>query len=245
MGSTIGLVLAPSLTKMVAYRKRQPYKIHSGRLNIPHQPLCSMHRLTPLLLVLALTGVPSYAAQPRPLFDGHSLKGWTIQNGGQFIAHDGVLTVNRGTGWLRSNDTFADYILVLEFRFLEAKANSGIFVRTGPTSKSDEKGYPDNGYQVQCMDTVEGDHPLGSLILYGAPAFDTHSDSAAIKRAYHPTGQWNTFEITCRGETLVVKLNGIEVTTASEIKNLSGHVGIQGELGLLEFRRIELTELAR
>jgi hypothetical protein len=33
------------------------------------------------------------------------------------------------------------------------------------------------------------------------------------------------------------------ITTATSIKNLTGHIGIQGELGLLEFRRIEVSEI--
>lgn len=194
-------------------------------------------------LGLALFTVAS-AAAPRRLFNGHSLAGWSIQNGGHFSVQDGAIRIDHGTGWLRSDETFADFVLVCEFRFLEPGANSGIFVRTGPTSVDDEKGYPNNGYQIQCMDTVDGSNPLGALIPYGAPVGQFQSDREAIKRAYRPTGQWNTFEITCRGETLVVKLNGIQVTTATSIKNLHGHVGLQGELGLLEFRRIEITGLA-
>ena len=121
----------------------------------------------------------------------------------------------------------------------EDEANSGIFVRTGPTSKKDKNGWPDNGYQVQCMDTLE-DKPLGTVLPSGAPAFDHKSDLVALKKAYKPTREWQAFEITAKGETLTVKLNGELITTASKIKNLDGHVGIKGEHGLLEFRKIEL-----
>ena len=182
-------------------------------------------------------------AESRALFDGKSLNGWSVQNHGQFSAKGGVITLDRGLGWLRSDEIFADFALLLEFRFLEKGANSGIFVRTAASSQANDKGYPDNGYQIQCMDTFTGSQPLGSLILYGAPPIEDHIDRDAIQRAYRPTLAWNLFEITCRGETLSVKLNGIEVTTATGIKNLRGHIGIQGEMGLLEFRRIEITSL--
>lgn len=197
-----------------------------------------------ILLSLALITGARGATPAQALFDGRSLKGWTIQNPGQFSARDGVITVNKGTGWLRSDATYGDFVLVLEFRFLEKGANSGIFVRTGPTSKKDANGWPDNGYQIQCMDIVDGDRPLGTLLPYGAPPCKFKNDREAVKRAYRPTKEWNTFEITCRGETISVKLNGVEVTTVTEVKNLQGHVGIQGEHGLLEFRKIELTPLA-
>ncbi len=195
------------------------------------------------LLLIASVHFASAAPAATPLFDGKSLKGWSIQNGGRFSVRDGVIAIDRGHGWLRSDETYADFVLVLEFRFLEAKANSGVFVRTGPTSKPDEKGYPDNGYQVQCMDIVDGARPLGALLPYGAGVADHKTDLAAIKRAFRPVKEWNTFEITCRGSSLLVKLNGIEVTRASGLKNLRGHVGLQAELGLLEFRRIDLTQL--
>jgi ankyrin repeat protein len=74
------------------------------------------------------------------LFNGWNLDGWSIQNGGRFSVQDGILKLDGGTGWLRSDKTFADFKLVIEFRFLEEKANSGIFVRTGPTSKKDKNG---------------------------------------------------------------------------------------------------------
>ena len=174
----------------------------------------------------------------RPLFNGKDLDGWVIESGGQFSVRDGLLVVNRGTGWLRSVQEFGDFILEMEFRFLEEQANSGIFVRTGPTSKDDENGWPDNGYQVQCMDTITGQYPLATMIPYGAPDFVHESDLEALARAYRPTREWNHYEITCDGEDLKVKLNGELITSARDIKNLRGHIGIQAEHGLLEFRNI-------
>ena len=102
-------------------------------------------------------------AEEIQLFNGTNLDGWEIINNGQFSVEEGVLKIDRGTGWLRSNDTFADFVLTMEFRFLEDGANSGIFIRTGPTSADDENGWPNNGYQVQCMDTLTGT-PLAHLI---------------------------------------------------------------------------------
>ena len=178
------------------------------------------------------------------LFDGSSLDEWVIENNGQFSVRNGLLHINKGSGWLRSKKVFGDFVLEMTFRFLEKEANSGIFVRTGPTSKDDEKGYPANGYQVQCKDIITGDKPrLATMIPYGAPPFEHESDLDALTRAYRPTGEWHHYEITCKGEKLSVKLNGILITMATNIKNLTGHVGIQGEQGLLEFRSIRIRVL--
>lgn len=177
------------------------------------------------------------------LFNGENLEGWVIENGGRFSVEDGCIKVDRGTGWLRTEEVFGDFALHLEFRFLEEKANSGIFVRTAETSHDDEKGYPDNGYQVQCMDTLEGANPIGNLIPYGAPEFEVSHDLEAAKRAYRPAMEWQRFDIVCLGESMKVWLNGEPVMTATSIKNLDGYIGIQGELCLLEFRKAEVTRL--
>lgn len=180
------------------------------------------------------------------LFNGENLDGWVIESGGDFSVRDGVLVVNKGTGWLRSEEEFGDFTLVMEFRFLENEANSGIFVRTAATSAGDENGWPDNGYQVQCMDIITGERPLATMIPYGGPGLeegDAQSDLEALARAYRPTGEWNEYEITCRGTDITVKLNGEVITTSSRIEQLRGHIGIQAEHGLLEFRRIEVMVL--
>ena len=174
------------------------------------------------------------------LFNGKDLDGWVIENHGNFSVRDGLLTIDRGTGWLRSEKTYGDFTLTLEFRFLDEGANSGIFVRTGRTSREDENGWPDNGYQVQCMDALSGPAPLATMIPYGAPAFTHESDLEALKRANKRVGRWQRFEITCRGELLRVILNGSVITMASEIKNRAGHIGIQAEHGRLEFRKIRI-----
>ncbi len=183
------------------------------------------------------------AGETLSLFNGKDLDGWVIENDGQFSVRDGMLFVNQGTGWLRSEREFGDFVLAMDFRFLEKEANSGIFVRTAATSKDDENGWPDNGYQIQCMDTITGERPLATMIPYGAPDFVHESDLEALARVYRPTEEWNHYEISCTGEDLEVELNGTLITTAREIKNLSGHVGIQAEHGLLEFRNISIKIL--
>ena len=200
--------------------------------------------ISTVLLGLVLLGGAPLAQSGNPtteLFNGRDLDGWEIVNGGPFSVEDGVIKVNGGTGWLRSNDTFGDFVLIMEFRFLEPEAPSGIFIRTAHTSNDDENGWPNNGYQVQCMDTASGDFPLGQLMPYGAPPFEHELDREALQRAYRPTGEWHTYEITAEGENLWVRLNGELVTTSTSIKQLRGHIGIQAERGLLEFRRIAIA----
>jgi hypothetical protein len=41
----------------------------------------------------------------------------------------------------------------------------------------------------------------------------------------HPPGEWNTFDITCKGKTIMVHVNGKLATTWKECAVLMGHVG--------------------
>lgn len=206
-------------------------------------------RPTPLFAALCLLfgfGVVASAGhhgKTIKVFNGKNLEGWSIQGGGQFSVEEGVLKVNRGTGWLRSDDTFADFVLVMEFRFLEDGANSGIFVRTSGTSNAEEGLWPTSRYQVQCMNNLQGGNPLGMLLPHNVPEIQFLYDVEKVKQAYKPTGEWMRYEITVKGETLMTTLNGVLINSVTDISTPSGHIGIQGEHGLLEFRKIEVTPL--
>jgi len=201
--------------------------------------------LITLCTMLLAGGCSSHPPEPVrvSLFNGYDLEGWVIENQGAFSVKDGYLMVNKGTGWLRSQESFGDFVLEMDFCFLEKEANSGIYIRTAATSKEDENGWPDNGYQIQCKDTITEERALATMIPYGAPPFEHTSDRDALATAYRPTGQWNHYQITCQGETLEVVLNGVLITTATDIKNLRGHIGIQAEHGLLKFRNIKIQYL--
>lgn len=164
------------------------------------------------------------------LFNGKDLAGWKIMNDGQFAAEGGVLKLNRGGGWLRSEQEFDDFELRLEVRWLKDRQDSGIFLRAGQEGKN----WPDRKYEVQCENSERIVH------IFGAKCERDPKKAAALLK---PTGEWNTLEIRCVGTRCEVKLNGTTASTADELKVSKGHLGIQGEAGLLEFRNLYLKPL--
>lgn len=182
--------------------------------------------------------------QKAQLFNGKNLDNWVIENNGQFSVEDGLLKVNRGSGWLRSEKKYSDFTMTMEFRFMEKDANSGIYVRVPSLDTKGKNGYPASYYQVQCRDndSIVNSH-LGYLFSKGVPEFDFVSSFERVKKAYKPVGEWHTYEITCVKGKFVVKLNGEVITIALNVPTLEGYIGIQGEFGLLEFRKIELEIL--
>lgn len=167
------------------------------------------------------------------LFDGKTLEGWHVMDKGQFSVKEGVILLNKGGGWLRSDKEYKDFELRLEFRFVEEKANSGIFLRA-----NDDKG-PNKAYQVQTMD---GDS-ICDIYTRDLAKPAVKRDIERLKKAFKPTGQWQSYAITAKGGHLEVRLNGELITVADGLTDKSGYIGPQGEGGVLEFRNIRIHEL--
>lgn len=206
-------------------------------------------RLAPVAAICAAAVAASSARSQDgfvPLFDGASLDGWVVEktDAGNFSVVDGVLKAEGPNGWLRSDATYADFRLRVEFRFLADDADSGIFVRTG----NDEefiRGWPNGGYQVQLRNPLGESRfpPVGGLFRHGMPDGATTFDPADADRLSLGTGEWQTLEIDAIGESLSVRLNGEPLMEAEGVANAEGYIGIQGEMGALEFRTIEIQEL--
>lgn len=183
-----------------------------------------------------------------PLFDG-TLDNWTIENtqAGNFTVRDRLLRVEGPGGWLRSKAQFADFALHVEVRCLTDDADSGIFLRAaGPVAETFARGWPANAYQVQVRDISSNrtTNPIwiGNLYRHRVAAGETTFDSNAALAAAKPTREWQTIDIDARGDQLTVRLNGSLVTRASNIVNPRGHIGIQGETGVLEYRTIAIRQ---
>jgi hypothetical protein len=190
------------------------------------------------------------------LFDGKTLNGWALENTTteKIVVRDGVMRIEQGSGWLRSNREFKDFVLTLDFRFLNDEANSGVFIRTAPTSDRNPapngivRGWPDDGYAVQtreiAKDVPTTKSPLtGRVMTYGkAPAAKEVSFNAeALRTSFKPTGAWQTYEIQAIGPRVTVRVNGVLVTEA-EVGRVSGHIGLQGETAVVEYRNISVRE---
>jgi hypothetical protein len=180
----------------------------------------------------------------RPLFDG-TLKGWTIENseGGNFTVRDGVLRVEGPGGWLKSQQEYGDVSIRVEFRFLTPDADSGLFVRASGSGQFG-RGWPNGSYQVQIRNPATESRfpPVGGLFRHGMPSGDLSFDPALVEKLNKPAMEWQLLEVDVVGRELTVRLNGTEVMRAGNIANPRGHIGLQGETGALEFRRVDIRE---
>ena len=178
------------------------------------------------------------------LFDG-TFDDWSIENSepGNFTINDGILRVQGSQGWLKSSGQYSDFLLRTEFRFRTDDTDSGIYVRAVADTEF-IRGWPNNSYQVQLRNPIGESRfgPVGDLFRHGTPAGDFEFDPAVSERTSTGTGEWQTLEIEALGDTLTVRLNGTLLSRASNIVNPAGFVGIQSELGVIDFRSFEILE---
>lgn len=197
------------------------------------------------LLVSALGVATTSLAQQQfvRLFDG-TMKGWIAENATakNFTVTDGVLRVEGPSGWLRTERQFTDFTARLQFRFVTADADSGVFFRTTGATQF-MRGWPNNGYQVQVRNPATQSRlpAVGGLFRHGMPPGEITFDQPLVEKLSRGTGEWQDLAFTVAGETLTVRFNGTEVTRAANIVKQAGYIGLQAEVGVVEFRAIEVS----
>lgn len=217
-----------------------------------------------VLGVLALGQSPSstdsqLAADPKGWVDllaDRSLKDWTrvpLNPGRELAAGDvnapspwkldaatGVLTCEgnaSGHEMLKYVPELGDLVLHVEWRFVELEGepnyNSGIFVRTAADGKS-------VWHQAQTGPT--GGYLFGMTPVDGTPQ-RVNLREAMKENRVKPAGEWNTYEITAKGPTITLWVNGAVTSTFEKVATLRGHVGLEAEGYKIEFRSIRLKRL--
>ena len=56
-------------------------------------------------------------------------------------------------------------------------------------------------------------------------------------------GEWNTFDITCKDNTIEIKVNGLLQNTASDCSVTKGAIALQAEGSRIQYRNLWVTEL--
>lgn len=175
----------------------------------------------------AAAGSPA-AGLKTALFDGQTLAGWTIEGDCQAAVVDGLLVLQQGNGWLRSDLMFRDFDLHVEWKAIKsADYDSGIYIRT----LSGGTPFPRESYQINLLDGAEGNCKQLK---------ETVGTKGKIRR-----GEWNSFDISVRKETVSLSINGEPVYRVAGLKDREGHIGLQCEVdkgGQFQFRNITVTE---
>jgi hypothetical protein len=175
------------------------------------------------------------------LFDGKNLDNWDQIGDANWKLADGVAVADKGNGFLVSKNSYTDFQLRAEF-WIDDVANSGIFIRCTDPKKVGSK----TAYEVNIWDA----RPVQE---YGTGAI---VDVAKVNPMPKAGGKWNVYEITAKGSTFTVTLNGQKtVDGAQDAKFAGGRIALQHGLGLkdangvasdkgvVKFRKVEIKPL--
>ena len=184
------------------------------------------------------------------LFNGKDFDGWAGAVGNYEVV-DGAIVCKKGKGGnLYAKPEFADFTARLEYR-LPAGGNNGLALR-----------YPGGNVHVatqamcelQILDDTAPKYARLDPRQYNGSAYGM----VPAKRGYlRPVGEWNFMEVTAKGSTLVVELNGTRILNAdlskvTEFKDntphpgkdrTKGHFGFAGHNDPVAFRAIEVRRL--
>ena len=178
------------------------------------------------------------------LFNGKNLAGLTIclrdnaPAADTFAVSNGLLhCTGQPFGYIRTDNRYRDYKLTVEWRFVkvaERADNSGVFVHVQEP----------NHVWPQCIENQGQYHHQGDFIFLGGAKFKGKNGPAQgmVKKQGPPqertAGEWNTYEIVCRGDTVKNYVNGELMNQVEGCSISSGAIALQSEGGEWELRRI-------
>lgn len=197
------------------------------------------------ILLLAASMVAGCADMPGrdsgwvTLIDGaKGLENWDRVGDANWRAEDGAIVADTGKGgFLVTKQPYQDFQIRIEF-WAAPSANSGIYMRC-----ADGKALTDKTcYEANIFD--QRPDPT-----YGTGAIVHHA--AVPHNKYKAGGQWNTYDITVKGNEVTVMLNGVQTAKLTHDQLKSGPIGLQyGTLppkgepgGAIKFRKVQIRTI--
>jgi hypothetical protein len=180
------------------------------------------------------------------LFDGKTLAGWqgSVEN---YEVKDGAIVCKpKKGGALFTKDEYADFVVNLEFK-VPPNGNNGLGIRYSGTGDGAYTGMCELQVLDDAYKNIDPRQAHGSA--YGM---------VAAKRGYHrPVGEWNLQQVTVKGSTIVVELNGSRIldTDLSKVTEFmagkphpgkdrtKGYFGFLGHNDPVAFRNVSIKTL--
>jgi len=214
-----------------------------------------MNAKTFLIIAVLLGMISCQEDNTIHLFNGNDLSNWTIfvpdstaDPADVFRVEDGVIKVSGiPNGYIRTTESYSDYQLHVEWRWTAEPKNSGVLVHT----RGEDLLWP-NSIECQLMNQQAGNIVLigeGAGVTVNGTSFkpDPGKRFKSIPRveesSENPAGEWNNYDITCKGDHIEIVVNGVLQNRGTELTLTSGQIVLQSEGGPMEFRNIYLLPL--
>ena len=202
--------------------------------------------------------MPATADGFTPLFNGKDLSGWVNVNTAPetWSAKNGeIFCTGVPTGVLRTEKSYRNFILELEWMHENPTGNAGLFIWSDPITA---KGQPfTRSIEVQIM--LGGEMREGGKLMYTSQGdiFSIHGATMKPDRP-HPAGwsrclpsedrtkgagQWNHYRVTAIDGTIKLAINGKEVSGAFDVNPREGFICLESEGTPVHFRNLSIQEL--
>jgi hypothetical protein len=183
------------------------------------------------------------------LFNGKDLSNWVFKLKDPSVNPATVFTVENGVihikgnpfGYMRTVGTYSDYKLHVEWRWPSEATNSGVFVHAQQ---------PDTIW-LRCIECQLKAGSAGDFVCMNGSDMNERTDKSKPfiakkeKSSEKPVGEWNTMEVTCSGNTIEVRVNGILQNKGTNVNLSKGSVCLQSEGKDVEFKNVFLTPLTK
>jgi hypothetical protein len=205
---------------------------------------CLFFVLTASAILATELPAPIAPAGRMDLFNGKDFSGWTFclrsnaPPADTFTVSNGLMhCTGQPFGYVRTDQSFRDYKLTVEWRFVKIAPradNSGVFVHVHP---------PDQVWP-HCIENQGQYHHEGDFIFMGGATFTgTNGPKQGMIKMKgqlneNATGEWNIYEVVCRGDTVKNYVNGRLMNEVEGCSASSGAIAMQSEGGEWELRNI-------
>lgn len=204
------------------------------------------------LSVIAILICSGCASKTR-LWNGKDFSGWKLHVDDKNVDVFSVWSVKDGVihctgvpnGYIRTEKDYSNYKLHLEWRWVEKPTNSGVLLHaSGP-----DKVWP------KCIESQLKAGNAGDFVLIGGTGIkidgkliqDTNKKFILVKKKQDSSevaaGQWNSYDITCDGDIIINRVNGVLQNIGTNASVTSGKICLQSEGSPIEFRNIYIVPL--
>ena len=200
--------------------------------------------LATLILMITMNACGNSNSKTK-LFNGENLEGWVcVLDDKASVPTSEVYGVQEGNihiagnpfGYMRTDKKYSNYKLHVEWRWIGEGTNSGLFLHV----QDGDKLWP-NAIECQLGSGKAGDF----VMLGGSKIAEVESQGKfPIKERNgdfeKPIGEWNTAEVVCEGNSIIVYING-QLQNQATSETSEGYIALQSEGGPIEFRNVYLT----
>lgn len=154
-----------------------------------------------------------------------------------FAMDNGVLKISDvSAGYLRTQKTYKNFTLTVEWRWTKVAANSGVLIHIQPN----DTVWP------KCFQVQQKADAAGDIICMNGLWANECTDKAKFTVSKmkpsneKPLGEWNTMKIISKNDTLEVYINGELQNKITGMTAKKGFIGFQAEGKPMEFRNLKI-----